>query len=101
NQSPPQFPTPHREKEGSCPIPVTRCAPPPPPPLCKSDSDCKGKQKCCTPLCHQECIDPVKGNVLPVLQGDCILFLPSSHNKTHQEKPSLHKDIFYLLVVSQ
>uniref|UniRef100_A0A8C5MDS5 WAP domain-containing protein n=1 Tax=Leptobrachium leishanense TaxID=445787 RepID=A0A8C5MDS5_9ANUR len=55
-----------KEKEGSCPIPVTWCTPPSPPPKCKSDSDCKGKQKCCTPHCHQECTDPVKGNVLPV-----------------------------------
>ncbi|XP_053317290.1 whey acidic protein-like [Spea bombifrons] len=51
--------TPITEKNGFCPIPVTRCAFPPPLPKCKSDHECPGRQKCCTPLCLQECTDPL------------------------------------------
>uniref|UniRef100_A0A8C5MBB0 WAP domain-containing protein n=1 Tax=Leptobrachium leishanense TaxID=445787 RepID=A0A8C5MBB0_9ANUR len=61
-----------KEKEGSCPIPSTRCSYPPPRPKCQCDSDCKGTKKCCTPLCRQECTDPVKGNV----QASCSISFP-------------------------
>uniref|UniRef100_A0A8C5WH17 WAP domain-containing protein n=1 Tax=Leptobrachium leishanense TaxID=445787 RepID=A0A8C5WH17_9ANUR len=56
------------EKEGSCPVSSKLCPPRPPPPACESDSDCIGKRKCCTPLCRQKCVNPVKGNVLPDCQ---------------------------------
>uniref|UniRef100_A0A8C5R0H4 WAP domain-containing protein n=1 Tax=Leptobrachium leishanense TaxID=445787 RepID=A0A8C5R0H4_9ANUR len=54
------------KKEGSCPTPEMWCGPPPFPPECESDSDCSRKQKCCTIYCTQKCVNPVKGNVLPV-----------------------------------
>ncbi|XP_040282883.1 WAP four-disulfide core domain protein 3-like isoform X1 [Bufo bufo] len=54
------------EKPGSCPIPSTRCKTPLPAPLCTSDRVCPGDKKCCTPLCTQECTDPLIEMKIPI-----------------------------------
>uniref|UniRef100_A0A8C5MBE0 WAP domain-containing protein n=1 Tax=Leptobrachium leishanense TaxID=445787 RepID=A0A8C5MBE0_9ANUR len=46
--------------EGSCPVSSMLCPPRPLPPECKSDSDCSGKEKCCTIQCTQLCVKSVK-----------------------------------------
>ncbi|XP_078503312.1 uncharacterized protein LOC144762020 isoform X2 [Lissotriton helveticus] len=80
-------------RPGVCPTPSKLCAAPVPSPKCTQDSDCPGTQKCCTPVCTQECTDITtdKPGQCPVSSSKCPSPPPPPKCKQDSDCPGAQK----------